>query len=662
MKKTVFFPLLVFLATGAQSLFGIESHLVVRGLVGTASFRGVGESAYRVLRISQRLTAGMHIRTDDGSRVKLVFSDSERAEIVLRERTTLRIDTLLVEAGKHRSDFFLPTGRFKAVVVGLIGADVKVRTETAVAGVRGTEFGVEADGPAGTSVYTFSGNVEVQGLAAGQPVGLPSELPAGKKAAFAAGGMPGAVEPVTDADSNRFEATLRGGETAPVDQETPPERGAVSPERGIRPEETPLPPAGFSWAGAIGPEVIGDRTWTKLVLAPRVNFGRFVLAFYLPIYYDANAGKIWEQSKWYNSEEWNFGSFKDFLHDLLLKFYYVQYGLDRETEPVFLRLGSNDDFTIGNGLLMNRYNNAVGFPEVRKVGLDMKLETSWGGLEFMSADIYEAAVFGARVFVKPFGGLFDRFAIGLSAVGDWEPTGSREDAPVAAGICLDMMLPLPELGPFSWRLFADYARLGHQVRGTYAAVAYGTNQSAAERGLEFDDGYGISFGLKGRLSIMHWLLGYRILKGGFIPEYFDGSYDANRQARIDELLFAGREDYTGPIFELGADFWGYAGVAVRFQRYGGNNSGGETSDNRLQMFFHVNRGVVPSFRFTFAYDRANLTVGELFDDLFGANTVTTAKIFYEVSAGVEIVTIYRRFYSSDGSYVENYGLETQMGL
>ncbi len=116
------------------------------------------------LRRSDTVFVGDIIRTGEG-RAKIMFEDNSL--MTLDRNTDLRITQFLFrkKSQKRESMFDLLQGRAKALVSQFFSSreDFRVRTPTAVAGVRGTHFLVEAlGGESGDSKVTvFSGAVGV---------------------------------------------------------------------------------------------------------------------------------------------------------------------------------------------------------------------------------------------------------------------------------------------------------------------------------------------------------------------------------------------------------------------------------------------------------------------------------------------------------------------
>jgi len=108
---------------------------------------------------------------EEGDRV--VVAEGGSAEVALdggsllalRENSELKIE----KTAKNDSTFFLSTGALLAKIQKLLNQNFRVRTPTAVAAVRGTEFGVEVDGDDSHVGVFDEGKVEVTGAAGGTP-------------------------------------------------------------------------------------------------------------------------------------------------------------------------------------------------------------------------------------------------------------------------------------------------------------------------------------------------------------------------------------------------------------------------------------------------------------------------------------------------------------
>jgi hypothetical protein len=113
--------------------------------------------------------AGMPL--EEGDRV--VVADGGSAEIALDGGSLITVrensDFKLEKTAKGESSFYLELGSLLAKIQKLGDQRLKVRTPTAVAAVRGTEFGVEVEGENSHVGVFDEGKVEVSGGSGGTP-------------------------------------------------------------------------------------------------------------------------------------------------------------------------------------------------------------------------------------------------------------------------------------------------------------------------------------------------------------------------------------------------------------------------------------------------------------------------------------------------------------
>jgi len=121
-------------------------------------------------RVGMEIFEGDKLITGEKSRLKVLFSDD--VILALGSATQVVVEKHLFDpknnARQTRID--LVTGKLRALVQKMVAgsrADFSVKTTNAVAGVRGTEFVLAAEGK-DTRLYTFSGEVELSGT--GEPV------------------------------------------------------------------------------------------------------------------------------------------------------------------------------------------------------------------------------------------------------------------------------------------------------------------------------------------------------------------------------------------------------------------------------------------------------------------------------------------------------------
>jgi hypothetical protein len=141
--------------------------------VGTiAALEGTGEIARGSTRLAAALGAAVHqgdeLRTGNPGRVRIVFQDDSVLTVSDGSRVVVDEQVFNPSQGRSRSLFGLLQGKVSAVVSEYYhqpGSSYQIKTATAVAGVRGTEFVVVYDPRTQqTDVAGVNGYVEVRSL------------------------------------------------------------------------------------------------------------------------------------------------------------------------------------------------------------------------------------------------------------------------------------------------------------------------------------------------------------------------------------------------------------------------------------------------------------------------------------------------------------------
>ena len=122
--------------------------------------------------------------------------------------------------------------------------------------------------------------------------------------------------------------------------------------------------------GAFGTVTIDGKIWNQIAIRPILPFGKLSVALDLVLYIDQD-GNIHEN-------EWDFSSGEKVKNSLIDKIYYIKYG--SRWSGNYFRIGALDNVTMGDGILLNGYTNALLYPQVRKVGLEFR--TTQFGLAF----------------------------------------------------------------------------------------------------------------------------------------------------------------------------------------------------------------------------------------------------------------------------------------
>ena len=136
--------------------------------------------------------------------------------------------------------------------------------------------------------------------------------------------------------------------------------------------------------GGAGMTWIDDEPYYTIFLAPEVSFANFGVGLDLRLTFDADG----------NLRKETFNDFSDYLSIIR----YVRYGL--KNDPVFIKLGALDYYTLGHGTIMYLYNNSPSFDN-RKIGLVTDIDFGDFGFESIYSTFGEAGVVALRGYVRP---------------------------------------------------------------------------------------------------------------------------------------------------------------------------------------------------------------------------------------------------------------------
>lgn len=116
--------------------------------------------------------------------------------------------------------------------------------------------------------------------------------------------------------------------------------------------------------GSVGSVTIDGKLWNQIALRPVIPIGKFGVALDLVLYIDGE-GNI-------HKDEWDFSSLGATKNTIIDKIYYIRYGFPGN--PLYFRVGALDYVFLGYGILVSGYSNTMQYPQVRKVGLDLRLK------------------------------------------------------------------------------------------------------------------------------------------------------------------------------------------------------------------------------------------------------------------------------------------------
>lgn len=433
----------------------------------------------------------------------------------------------------------------------------------------------------------------------------------------------------------------------------------------------------------------GWRVWVSLTLTPEITFGPIGLGLYLPFYFPISQ-TFYLAPTWHNFDEWDMLGFGDTMHDLFIKLYYIQWKKDW----FWARFGSIHELSLGNGYLLNQYNNAKNFPTIRKNGFYLNLDFDLVGFEFFDEDITRNNFLAMRLYSRPLSlavkdELLKKFYIGVSFIVDFQPfytnswttngllfNGNKTNEVSVFALGFDVGLPLIKNEQMSATVYGDFAMegmgfakvcttsnvlpAGYYTNGTYDSRIlgvtvlnsfYGPSNNGVimdMSGLQY--GFGAAAGIKGFAWILPWRAEFRLNMGGHYPELFDKQYyeESIRAQRMLELYGRKMTDSLGFVLESGMSFSKVGGFLLNYSEYYDIYTFVSTG-NKLHFELTLDEKVIPNLNGRFTYDRTHIVFSEFISSIFDLNTVMALSVKYTIFGPLKVKVIYSRHFVPDGA-------------
>ncbi len=341
----------------------------------------------------------------------------------------------------------------------------------------------------------------------------------------------------------------------------------------------------------LGLTVIDGKSYISMRLQPELTFGKFGFGLDVPLLYNTSNGK-------FRTDE-----FKGGVGPLRI-IRYVRYGVKHQ-DPVYARIGDISGSSLGYGLIMYNYTNAVSF-EKRKIGanVDLNYEKIFG-FEAVYSDFDGFNIFGVRPYVRPFHAMdipiIKTTEFGVTYVTDHDKRALYDISETGADIGMTVLqTSVVQIVPFF-----EYAHISKNS---------GLADSAAASGAKYGAGQGAALGVNFRFNFvadvfnMAIKIERRFLSDNYLPQYFDATYEIgklNGQVKGYELITA--KAVQGWYGELFANVIGkvqvLGGLAIPDKSRGTNRA-----------ILHLAMAVpdlIPKVVITGSYDKSNL--GKLSD-------------------------------------------------
>lgn len=657
--------------------------LVIGDVQYSVSAEGAGAMVYRNLESGKSIPIYSVIRSGPDGYAEIKLSQNKTIKIF--SSTTLSLSKFQVD-----NTVDLRTGKVRAIFNKILKNDeLRIKTDTGIAAVRGTDFGVIYSSGQGNislmEVLVREGTVNLSTLD-GKSVDIPAGYSSSINSYF---GRVELEEPrplsLNDflkyfSEPQQIQQPADIQEPKEKEQKDLPKQPSVEPIQpkpgGIQGVEQG-PKFDFGWE--ISSQNINGVVWNKILLSPIFRVGKFGIGLYLVSYWDGK-NNIYDTTKWYNSYEYNFGFVgnefivTDFLDDLFKKILFISYG--SKGENVFIRIGNIPDMTLGHGFIMDRYSNMLGFPAIRKVGLQFDLDFGYWGFESAVADLSRSRLFGGRIFVRPLYGTFllGNIALGVSGVVDLEPyvtTNQQtfEGNPSVFFTGIDVDFPVLDLGVFSLVIFADVAKAGIYVNKLDGNPYFEQllTDNGFNEGFNLLNGEGFSAGVNGYIvGIVPYRIEYRRITGRFLPSYFDALYDTQKSEKIFTLIVSNLPPFNGVLGYSGINISNVAEATIHYEQLWPEENL-SFSVNRLIGRFKVSKEIVkmvtglPSYA-TIIYQRNNIPSFNVFFEDVLKDSVMTFEIAYSIDPSMDVSISYRRFYASSTEYQDSISIQLRSSI
>ncbi len=685
----------------------------VRFLMGDVSFKANAfATSWQPLKLKAELDQGSIVKTGVESVCEIEFADGSVSKVL--DNSLLEIKKM-PDPKSSDGELMTNLGKFFFYFKKRFLGKVKVRSAVGVAAIRGTQFYL-IDRPMETSVWVREGSVEFGDLnlqntviiksgfkstitAAGQP-SAPKPLSQQELAELemVSEGIPAPSEtpqpiPERPQAPEKFKPE-------PVKKENPktvavePASTPAVPQKQESPSAPPEQKGSKRWnAGlALGAVTIDNQIYNQIGIRPEFSLGKLGVALDLTLYLDQQG----------NIRKENWDSFKDFIE----KIYYVRWA--HRGDPFYLKVGAIDHYRLGFGLLMNRYSNTVEYPSVIRTGLEIGVRRGPYGFDGMINNFSEVlssgGLFAGRFSYNPWGalqvglsvvydrnqykGLKDRDGDGIPDLLDDFPDNKNEAVDSDGdGIPdskdfdrdgdgftdnlallidtfgeqgknlyneLDSVMLKPE--PFNINKAKDRSQIAFALDASYPILSFkylNLVTYAQYAKYPYNGAWGITFpGFWAKFAFINAYAEYRFFGKGFLPEYFNTTYE------LERATYKALTDSTGQIipytkrkylndfvserlrgYVIGADFnlWNFVTFGAEYQ----NMSRASVHFRTLRANLDLNTRFLPKINRAGAYYYQNNAI-DLFKKTEG--TILGYRIEYEISPSASLLLDFRQTY------------------
>ncbi|MBL8028991.1 MAG: hypothetical protein JNL74_21390, partial [Fibrobacteres bacterium] len=154
----------------------------------------------------------------------------------------------------------------------------------------------------------------------------------------------------------------------------------------------------IQWTVDIGTVTVDGKQWNRLSIRPDIPIGKLGICLDIELFVD--------DSGQFSDKGWRFSNGKEAFESISRKIYYLRWG--RPGHKIYGKVGSLDEVSLGYGLIMQGYSNALQYPDIRKTGIHFELNDMSPirvGIQGMINNFLDfqngGALIGTRLYVKP---------------------------------------------------------------------------------------------------------------------------------------------------------------------------------------------------------------------------------------------------------------------
>jgi hypothetical protein len=382
-------------------------------------------------------------------------------------------------------------------------------------------------------------------------------------------------------------------------------------------------------------------TYQSLALYPEFIFGKVGVGLALTFNYRF-VDDSGDSAFVIREEDWVPEGDRSFLDLYLPLFRYVRYGY--RGDPLYAKIGSINDGTLGTGFMMANYSNMLFLPEKRIVGLAFDMDGSlfdfpFLGMESFVGNLAAFDVLGTRLYVRPLLKtglpLLENLQVGATYAADTQPDALYDFTRVSGKVesasmfSVDFIQPLLTGDAFNMALYGD------------AAFQPG--------GDELNSGLLVGIGGKA-LKFIDYGLNSLFLGDNFVPFYFDGAYDLFREDKY--LIYSGQTQvagYSGWQAMLGFNLLTDALVfKTTLDGAFAPDSALPSTLPHLRSTLVVGEGLLPGIFFDLTYDKRYI---DSFEELIDPeDALILANLNYKTGPAVITFGYTLRYVPADGSW------------